>query len=99
MRGGSPECMCPRHTVDELADTPLSLVYIAGNTGEAQAVERVLDERQIDYAISLEAFTTASPLVFGGEYRGVFFYVPRFQHQLVRQLLEAKGLKDTVDED
>ena len=91
--------MSPRHTVDELADTPLSLVYIAGSVADAQLAERVLDERQIDFAVSLETFTTASPLVFGGEYRGVFFYVPRFQHQLSRQLLEANGLKDTVDEE
>jgi hypothetical protein len=91
--------MSPRRTTDELGETPLSLVYIAGNLADAHHVERLLDERNIEYAVSLETFTTESPMVFGGEYRGVFFYVPHVQHQMVCQLLQAQGLKDTVDEE
>lgn len=93
--------MSPRWTVEELSrhlgDKPLALVYVAGTRADAHAAERVLDDRQIDFAVSLETFTTESPFLFGGEYRGVFFYVTRDQHELARHVLETNGLKDTVD--
>lgn len=53
--------MSPRRSVEELLETvgdvPLRLVYIAGNLVDAHEVERVLDERQIVFAVSLEAYT------------------------------------------
>lgn len=77
---------------------PISLVYIAGTMAEAKAAERVLTDHGIDYALRLEGFTKESLLssVFGGEYVGLFFFVPRAWHGRSRMYLEAEGLKDTV---
>lgn len=84
-----------RRTPDELAGVPLSLVYIAGNLVDAEAVERTLTDSGIDYMVRLEPFTTTS--VLGGVHIGLFVYVPGEQHRLCRELLESKGLTDTVD--
>lgn len=93
--------MSPRRSVEELLDSlgdvPLRLVYIAGNLAEAHQVERVLDEREIEFAVSLEAYTKAFSLALGGQYQGVFFYVADFQHQYARHLLERRGLHDIVE--
>lgn len=92
--------MSPRRSIDELLDSvgdvPLKLVYIAGNLTDARHVERVLDEREIAYAVSLETYTKAFSLALGGQYEGVFFYVPVFQHQHARELLESRGMRDIV---
>lgn len=84
-----------RRTNQDLAGTPLSLVYIAGNLPDAEAAEQRLTEMGIDYALSLERFTTAS--FMGGEYTGLFVYVPAAQHRFCREMLERHGLTDTVD--
>lgn len=82
----------------EFFNTPLDLVFIAGNVSDAQAAERVLTERGVDYAIGLEQFKHDSVLgaVFGHTYNGVFFYVPSAVHQTTMDMLEGVGLKDTV---
>lgn len=93
--------MSPRRSVEELlesvGDVPLRLVYIAGNLTDAHEVERVLDERQIVFAVSLEAYTKAFSLALGGQYQGAFFYVPDFQHQHARELLQSHGMPDIVE--
>ena len=63
-----------RRTEDELADLSARLVYIAGNMTAAETAERLLSEQGIDYAVGLEPFTTTS--ILGGEYMGLFIYVP-----------------------
>jgi hypothetical protein len=82
----------------EFFDTPLDLVFIAGNVSDAQFVERVLTERGVDYALSLEPFKHESVLsaVFGNTYNGLFFYVPLAVHQTVVEILEGAGMTDTV---
>lgn len=85
----------PRRTADELAATPLSLVYIAGNLDEARAIEQWLTDGGIEYALSLEPFTTTSYLTHR-ERMGLFVYVPTAQHRLCRDLLESHGLTETV---
>ena len=88
--------MMPRRTVDELTGTPLNLVYIAGNVTEAEEAERCLTDAGVDYALSLEPFTTPFRRVLGWEYTGLFFYVPTPQHPFAQRLLEGRGLGDTV---
>jgi len=90
-----------RRTVQEFSGTPLDLVYIAGNSMDAEKAERALTEQGIDYALSLEPFMKSSALgtVFGGTYAGVFFFVPAGQHGLCRNLLKEQGLADTVSPD
>lgn len=75
----------------------MSLVYIAGNLPDAEAAERYLTERGMDYTLSLEPFTTTS--VIGGVYVGLFVSVPTAQHQQCREILEANGLTDTISID
>jgi len=84
-----------RKSNEELAGTSLSLVYIAGNLPDAEAAEQRLTEMGIDYTLRLEQFTTAS--FMGGEYTGLFVYVPTAQHRFCREMLERHGLTDTVD--
>ena len=84
-----------RKTNEELTGTSLSLVYIAGNLPDAEAAEHRLTELGVDYTLSLEQFTTAS--FMGGEYTGLFVYVPTAQHRFCREMLERHGLTDTVD--
>lgn len=88
--------MSPRRSQEELVDTPLRLVYIAGNMGEATEAERLLGDGQIDYTLRLEPFTTTSFLV-GNHYMGLYFYVPSAQLQACREALQAGGVAPVVD--
>lgn len=85
----------PRRTLEEFEGEQPTLVYIVGNMGEAEAVERLLNQEKVDYALSLEPFVTTSLL--GGSYTGLFVYVPFQDYERSRQYFEAQGLMDTVD--
>jgi hypothetical protein len=76
----------------------VSLVYIAGNLSDARKAEQVLNDRSVDFAISLDKFVTDSWLgrIIGDEYTGLFFSVPTNQHRWCRKWLEEAGLRDTV---
>lgn len=82
----------------ECFDTPLDLVFIAGNLSDAKTAERVLTEQGVDYAIALEQFKHESVLgaVFGNTYNGIFFYVPSAVHRMTMDILEGAGMQDTV---
>ena len=88
--------MMARRTAEEFPETPLSLVYIAGNLVEAEAAERTLTGMGVDYALSLEPFASTS-VMRTGEHAGLFVYVPTTQHRSCREMLERNGLTDTVD--
>ena len=88
--------MSPRRSQEEMVDTPLRLVYIAGNMGEATEAERLLGDGEIDYALRLEPFTTTSFLV-GNQYMGLYFYVPSAQVQACRNALQAGGMTPLGD--
>jgi len=87
-----------RRAAEEFSGTPLGLVYIAGNTVDAEKVERALTECGIDYTLSLEPFMKSSTLgtIFGGTYAGVFFFVPVTQHERCCDLLRSKGIADMI---
>ncbi|MGH7230157.1 MAG: hypothetical protein ACREJU_02210 [Nitrospiraceae bacterium] len=84
-----------RRTAEELQGAALSLVYIAGNVVDAEKAERLLTELNMDYVLKLEPFTTTS--VLGGEYVGLFVYVPTVAHDRCREALETNGLADTIE--
>lgn len=86
-----------RRTLDQMAGVPVSLVFIAGNTTEAERAERVLMTHGVDYALSLEPFTTDSVLdhVFQRERIGLFFSVPDNALSQCRQWLAQAGLEPT----
>ncbi len=93
--GGEAAAIMGRRTAEELSGTPLGLVYIAGNTMEAEKVERLLTERGIDYALRLEPYASTSVMLVG-ERTGLFVYVPVDRHESCRVVLEQNGLMDTV---
>ena len=84
-----------KRRAEELSGTPLSLVYIAGNTVDAGKAERVLTEHGVDYALRLEPFASTSVMLVGA-HMGLFVYVPTERHESCRDLLERNGLTDTV---
>ncbi len=88
-----------RRTTEELCGMALSLLYIAGNTVDAEKIERALTDHGIDYTLSLEPFMKSSALgtVVGGTYAGVFFFVPGTQHGRCCDLLRSKGFSDTIN--
>ena len=83
-----------RFTLEEFRERQPELIYIAGNLTEAKQVETVLNEKQIDYALNVEAFAKQSFL--GGTYPGVFFYVSVHDAQDSRECLILQGLTATV---
>lgn len=87
-----------RRTAEELSGTSLSLVYIADRTSDAERVERILSEQEVDYTLRLEPFMKSSAVgtVFGGIYAGVFFFVAMRQHEVCRDLLRSKGFAGTI---
>lgn len=85
-----------RRTIDQLSSVPLSLVYIAGHVIEAETAERILTEAGITYTLRLEPFVTTSVLN-SREHMGVFLYVPTALHQQCREMLQSRGVKDTIE--
>lgn len=81
--------------VEDLEHRELRLVYIAGNVRDAGDAERVLTTLGVDYALDLDSFTKGA--VFGGEYVGLFFYVPKEQHAVCMEQLLRQGLSDVVE--
>jgi hypothetical protein len=86
-----------RRTLDEMDGVPMSLVFIAASTTEAERAERVLMDHGVDYALSLEPFTTDSVLdhIFQRERMGLFFSVPDAAEAQCRQWLAKAGLEPT----
>lgn len=83
-----------RFTLEEFSDRQPELVYIASNVVDAEYIESVFQEYQIDYAMNIETFVKQSLL--GGTYPGVFFYVSQSDVQRSREGLQARGFSDTV---
>lgn len=74
-------------------DKEVCRVYIAGNVGEAERVEKVLTDEGFDYMVELERFTTAVLGIFPSDYPGIGFYVLSAQAASVRKILSAAGLR------
>ena len=88
------KCQMARLTLKDFTEHQPELIYIAGNLTEAEQVEALLNEKQIDYALNVESFVKQSLL--GGIYPGVFFYVSVHDAQDSREHLIFHGLTDTV---
>ena len=86
-----------RFTLEEFNERQPELIYIAGSLMEAEQVEVVLHEKQIDYALNIEYFAKQSFL--GGTYPGASFYVSAHDAHDSRQSLVLRGLTDTVHVD
>jgi len=82
-----------RCTTEELSDSSLRLVFVAGNVVDAETAECALTRLGIDYAINLEPYATTNPFGFGAVYQGLFIYVPHCYLDRCRKILESHGLK------
>ena len=76
-----------------LSEKDVSLVYVAGKTSEAKAVEGLFDQNEVTYAIKQTPFLRSS--IFGGliELPGVGFYVLTNQAASARILLQDNKFK------
>lgn len=70
-----------------------ALVYVAGKTSEAKAVESLFAQSEMTYTIKPTPFLRSS--LFGGliELPGVGFYVPAEQAAYCRNLLQGRKFK------
>ena len=78
---------------DNLEDKAVALIYIAGKTSEAKAVEGVLTQNDVTYTIKPTPFLRSS--LFGGmiELPGVGFYVAAEHAASGRALLKDRKFR------
>ena len=90
-----PGVICRMAYVDpeSLEEKATALVYVAGKTSEAKAVESLLTQDEMTYTIKPTPFLRSS--LFGGlvELPGVGFYVPIEQAAHCRDLLQDNKFK------
>ena len=75
---------------DKFSDSVISRIYIAKNIKEAQSIEKLLTEKNIDYALSVEPFLP--PSLLQSERMGAAFYVESTQSDICRQIIVDQGL-------
>lgn len=76
---------------DKFSNPEIIRIYIAKNVKEAEKIEKLLTDNDIDYAISLEPFLP--PSLLQSERMGAAFYVQSAQETLCRQLITDGGLR------
>ena len=80
-----------RQAAEFFGDQELDLVYIAKRLRDAQKLEGVLDEAEVDYAI--ETDTYQGGVVFRSERVGAFFYVLPDELERAQKVLVDNGYK------
>lgn len=78
-----------RVDVEDFADEDASRVFIAAALSEAQRVEAVLTDNDVDYAVSVELFRAG---LLTRPRHGAVFYVESTLAARCRELLSASGL-------
>jgi hypothetical protein len=76
---------------ENFSDRTIIRIYIAKNIREAEKIENLLTDNDIDYAISLEPFLP--PSLLQSERMGAAFYVQSGQESICRQLIEGEGMQ------
>jgi hypothetical protein len=66
-------------------------VYLAATLGEAQQVERVLEEAGLEFAVEVEEFASRTALFSGGVRRGAGFWVREVLVDGAADALERAG--------
>lgn len=69
----------------------LELIYIARRLSEAQALERVLSERALDYLVEADEYTGG--VIFRRVRIGAFFYVARRDLERAHAALTQNGYR------
>lgn len=70
-------------------DRPMGLVYIGKKLDESLAIELVLDEAGLDYAVEVDYYTGG--IIFRRERAGAFFYVEDADFARAAAALKSKG--------
>jgi hypothetical protein len=71
--------------------TEIVRVYLAATLGEAQQVERVLDEAGVEFGVEVEEFASRRALLSGGVQRGAGFWVREVLLDGAADALERAG--------
>jgi hypothetical protein len=79
-----------RIELEKFSDRNITRIYIAKNLKEAQSVEKLLTEKNIEYALSLEPFLP--PTLLQSERMGAAFYVESSRTDVCRQVISEQGL-------
>jgi len=79
-----------RIDLEKFSDLNITRIYIAQNIKEAQSIEKLLTEKNVDYALSMEPFLP--PSLLQSERMGAAFYVESTQSEICRQLIIDRGL-------
>ena len=79
-----------RIDLDKFTDLNITRIYIAKNIKEAQSIEKLLTEKSVDYALSVEPYLP--PSLLQSERMGAAFYVESTQSDICRQIITDKGL-------
>ncbi len=79
-----------RIDLEKFSDLNITRIYIAKNIKEAQSIEILLTEKNIDYALSVEPFLP--PSLLQSERMGAAFYVESTQSDICRQIIVNQGL-------
>ena len=79
-----------RIELEKFSDRNITRIYIAKNLKEAQGVEKLLTEKNIEYALSLEPFLP--PTLLQSERMGAAFYVESSRTDVCRQFIREQGL-------
>jgi len=83
-----------RQDPEYFGDEELPLVYIAKKLREAQALEQVLTEGGIEYAVEADRYRGG--FVFQSERVGAFFYVREEVLDQTRELMRSRGYKPYI---
>ena len=78
-----------RIDLENFSDRSITRIYIAKNIKEAQSIENLLTQKNIDYALSVEPFLP--PSLLQSERMGAAFYVESAQSDICRQLITDQG--------
>jgi hypothetical protein len=80
-----------RKDSDSFQGREMVLVYIAKKLKDALALETVLTEAAIDYAVETDHYTGG--VIFRSQRVGAFFYVPSETAEATRLLMTDRGYK------
>ncbi|MBK5293017.1 MAG: hypothetical protein JJE04_15265 [Acidobacteriia bacterium] len=85
-----------RREPDHFEDQPLMLLYIARKLKESLAMEKLLNEADVDYLIEVDTYVGG--IIFRSERAGAFFSVAEGDWERAAQVVREKGYKPQVEE-
>ena len=80
-----------RRDPDFFGDREMSLVYVAKKLKDALALENVLTEATVDYAVETDHYSGG--VIFRSERVGAFFYVLPEAEESARRIMVEHGYK------